>query len=330
MRGNVRTTAIHAKSIVGHPVTLTREWASLFLHLAKIKISLLATLSTATGYLLATGKITIDMLVPAAAVFLLACGSCALNQYQEREIDRWMERTKSRPIPSGRLNPETALWVSLGLILSGALILYFGAGDLALALGLFAVLWYNLIYTTLKQKMAFAAVPGALVGAIPPALGWVAGGGSILDPRIGGLALFFFIWQIPHFWLLLLEASKDYENAGLLSITQFFSTRQIKRIVFIWLLSTGVAGLSFPSLGLINFHFVYLFLFAATLWFIWSAIIFSRSQTVEVSSRFTFMKLNAYVLSVIFLLSFDRLLSSSSTAVNLISRMLTLIGFKLV
>jgi len=330
VRGNVKTTAIHVRSIVGHPVTLRREWASPFLHLAKIKISLLATLSTATGYLLATGKITIDMLVPTGAVFLLACGSCALNQYQEREIDRWMERTRSRPIPSGRLNPETALWVSLGLILSGALILFFGAGDLALALGLFAVLWYNLVYTPLKQKTAFAAVPGALVGAIPPALGWVAGGGEILDPRIGGVALFFFIWQIPHFWLLLLDASKDYENAGLPSITRFFSTRQIKRIVFIWLLSTGVSALTFPSIGLIHFHSVYFFLFAATIWFIWNAIIFSRSQTVEVSSRFTFMKLNAYVLSVIFLLSFDRLLSSSYTALNLISRMLTLIGFKLV
>ena len=250
MRKKVRTTAIDVRSIAGRQAYLRREWVNLLLHLVKIKISLLATLSTATGYLLATEKITIHMLVPGAAVLLLACGSCALNQYQERAIDQRMERTKSRPIPSGRLNPETALWISIGLILSGALILYFGAGDLALALGLFAVLWYNLIYTPLKQKTAFAAVPGALVGAIPPALGWVAGGGSILDPRIGGLALFFFLWQIPHFWLLLLDSSKDYENAGLPSITRFFSTRQIKRIVFIWLLATGVSALTFPSFGL--------------------------------------------------------------------------------
>jgi len=288
-----------------------REWVSLLLDLGKIKISLLATLSTATGYLLATGKITTQMFVPTAAVFLLACGSCALNQYQEREIDQWMERTKSRPIPSGRLNPETALRISLGLILFGALTLFFGAGTLTLALGLFAVLWYNLIYTPLKQKTAFAAVPGALVGAIPPVLGWVAGGGTLLDPRIGGVGLFFFIWQIPHFWLLLLDASKDYENAGLPSITRFFSTRQIKRIVFIWLLSTGVSALTFPAFGLINLRSVYLFFFAATVWLTWTTIIFLRSQTVEVSSRFTFMKLNVYVLFVIFLLSFDRLLSPS-------------------
>ena len=219
-----------------------------------------------------------------------------------------MERTKSRPIPSGRLNPETALWISIGLIFSGALILFFGAGVLALALGLFAVLWYNLIYTPLKQKTAFAAVPGALVGAIPPALGWVAGGGTLLDPRIGGLALFFFIWQIPHFWLLLLDSSKDYENAGLPSITRFFSTRQIERIVFIWLLSTGVSALTFPSLGLVHFRSVYLFLLVATSWFLWDAIHFFRSSPRTSTLRIAFMKLNAYALAVLLLLSVDRFL----------------------
>jgi len=328
VRENLKTTAVNHRVITLRQAYSLREWVNLLLHLAKIKISLLATLSTATGYLLATGKITIHMLVPTTAVFLLACGSCALNQYQEREIDQWMERTKSRPIPSGRLDPETALWISLGLMLSGALTLFFGAGDLALALGLFAVLWYNLIYTPLKQKTAFAAVPGALVGAIPPVLGWVAGGGEILDPRVGGVALFFFIWQIPHFWILLLVASKDYENVGLPSITHIFSTRQIKRIVFIWLLSTGVSALTFPCSGLIHFRPVYFLLLVVTSWFIWNAVIYSGSQTVEVSSRFIFTKLNTYVLSVIFLLSFDRLLSSSHTAVNLINGMLTAIGFK--
>ena len=287
-----------------------REWFTILLDLAKIRISLLATLSTATGYLLATGKITIHMLVPTGAVFLLACGSCALNQYQDREIDQLMERTKPRPIPSGRLDPETALWISIGLIVLGSLILFSGAGDLALALGIFSVLWYNLIYTPLKRKTAFAAIPGALVGAIPPALGWVTGGGRILDPRIVGVALFFFIWQMPHFWLLLLDFSEDYKRAGLPSITQLFSRQQIKRIVFIWLLSTGVAGLSFPSSGLINFHFVYLFLFAATSWFIWNAIEFFTFNPQGTRVRIVFTKLNIYALFVLFLLSVDRFLSS--------------------
>ena len=304
----MKITVVNLRGIPLRQAYSFREWVNLLLDLGKIKISLLATFSTATGYLLATRKITVHLLVPSAAVFLLACGSCAFNQYQEREIDRWMERTKSRPIPSGRLNPETALWISTGLIFSGALILFSGAGVLALALGLFAVLWYNLIYTSLKQKTAFAAVPGALVGAIPPALGWVAGGGTLLDPRIGGLALFFFIWQIPHFWLLLLDSSKDYENAGLPSITRFFSTRQIERIVFIWLLSTGVSALTFPSLGLIHFRSVYFFLLVATIWSLWGAIHFFRSSPRTSTLRIAFMNLNAYALAVLILLSVDRFL----------------------
>lgn len=310
MRGNVRTTVVPAKNVISRPVTLWREWVTLLLHLAKVRISLLATLSTATGYLLETGRLTIHTLVPTAAVFLLACGSCALNQYQEREIDQRMERTKSRPLPSGRLNPEAALWISIGLILSGSLILFFGAGDLALALGLFAVLWYNLIYTPLKQKTAFAAVPGALVGAIPPVLGWTAGGGEILDPRIGGVALFFFLWQIPHFWLLLLDVSKDYENARLPSVTKIFSPKQIKRILFIWLLSTGVSSLILPLFGFLNSSPFYFLVVAAASWLFWNAVILLRSDGDQGSWRAPFLKLNVYAILIISVLSADRLLNS--------------------
>jgi protoheme IX farnesyltransferase len=310
VRENVRTTAINVRSVDGQQACSLREWGNLFLHLGKIKISLLATLSTATGYLLATGTITLDVLVPSAAVFLLACGSCALNQYQEREIDQWMDRTKSRPIPSGRLNPEAALWISIGLILSGSIVLYCGAGDPPLALGLFAVLWYNLVYTPLKQKTAFAAVPGALVGAIPPVLGWVAGGGSMFDPRIWGVALFFFVWQVPHFWLLLLDVSKDYEKVRLPSITKIFSAEQIKRIVFVWLLSTGVSSLLIPLFGFLNSSFFYFLLVAAVSWLFWNAALFLRSHREGASLRATFTKLNIYAILIISLLSVDRLLSS--------------------
>jgi heme o synthase len=301
---------ISVRNINMNRVCAWREGLSVFLALTKIGISLLATLTTAAGYLLATGKITLHMLVPSTAVFLLACGSCALNQYQEREIDRWMARTKSRPIPSGRLNPEAALRISIGLILAGSLILFCGTGGPALALGLFAVFWYNLIYTPLKQKTAFAAVPGALVGAIPPALGWVTGGGRLFDPRIGGVALFFFLWQIPHFWLLLLDSSKDYENAGLPSITKIFSTDQIKRIISIWLVSTGVSSLIIPLFGFFNSFFFSLLLVAAASWLFWNTIIFLRSYGDKDSWRATFMKLNIYAILVISLLSVDRLLSS--------------------
>ena len=302
-------TAVHIRNITFSQACSRREWFIILLHLGKLKISLLATLSATTGHLLATGKITIPMLLPTAAVFLLASGSCALNQYQEREIDRLMERTKSRPIPSGRLNPEAALWIAMGLIFSGCVILFYGTTFRGLILGLLAILWYNLIYTPLKRKTAFAAVPGALVGAIPPVLGWVTGGGSMLDPRIWGVSLFFFIWQIPHFWLLLLDFSKDYERAGLPSITKIFSTQQIKRIVSVWLLWTGASSLIIPLCGFFNSFSIRLFLMTITCWLFWNAIIFLRSYPEKTSQSPIFANLNIYALIVTLLLSLDKLVS---------------------
>jgi protoheme IX farnesyltransferase len=309
MREDVRTTAIDIRNIAGHPDPSWREWPTLLLQLGRIKISLLATLSAAAGYLLATGRISIHMLAPTAAVFLIACGSCGFNQYQERKIDQLMLRTRLRPIPSGRLNPETALFISLGLILSGFVILLYGANKIALYLGLFAVAWYNGVYTYLKQKTAFAATPGALVGTIPPALGWVTGGGRILDPRIGAIALFFFIWQIPHFWLLLLDSSRDYERTGLPCITKVFSAKQIKRIIFTWLLSTGVSSLIIPLFGLLNSFFSCLLLMAAACWLFLNAVSFLKADFEEAISRAIFTKLNLFILIVLALLSFSKMLA---------------------
>ena len=302
-------TAFSIQKIRGSEACSWREWPIVLLQLGKMKISLLATLTTATGYLLATGKVTIHMFLPTAAVFLLASGSCALNQYQEREIDRLMERTRSRPIPSGRLSPDAALSISMGLIFSGSLLLFYGTSAPGLILGLLAILWYNLIYTPLKQKIPFAAVPGALVGAIPPAIGWVTGGGSVFDTRIWGVLLFFFIWQVPHFWLLLLDFSKDYELAGLPSITRILSTAQIKRIVFVWLLGTGASSLLIPLFGFFNSLSIRLFLMIATCWLFWNAIAFVKSYPQKIGQMSIFTNLNIYTVIVILLLSLDKLLS---------------------
>jgi protoheme IX farnesyltransferase len=300
---------MNSRSVISRRTGSCTEYSFLLLQLGKMKISLLATLSAATGYLLAAEKITIHILVPTASVFLLACGACAFNQYQERKIDRLMERTRSRPIPSGRLNPQAALWISTGFILLGSLILLYAREVLALTLALFAVLWYNLVYTPLKQKTAFAAVPGAIVGAIPPILGWVSAGGTMEDPRIWGIALFFFLWQIPHFWLLLLDFSKDYERAGLPSIAKVFSTEQIKRIVFVWLLSTGVSSLAIPLFGFFKSIFFYIFLASAALWLLWNAVLFLGSNGEEISFRLMLARLNSYVVLVISVLSLDKVLS---------------------
>lgn len=300
------STVINVKSIANRAY-FWKEWAILLLSLGKIRISLLVTFSTAAGYLLAAQEVTLHMFVPAAAVFLLACGSCALNQYQEREIDALMDRTRNRPLPSGKLNPSFALFVSLGLISAGSFILFHGASLLAGILGLFAIFWYNGIYTPLKRKTAFAAIPGALIGAIPPALGWVSGGGSLLDPRIRAVVLFFYMWQVPHFWLLLLDFGKDYEKAGLPSLTRIFTPAQLSRMTFMWISATAVACLVTPLFGIAESSAIRGGLFVAAFWLVWKGSKLLKVHSLEFPFHFTFSTINSYAFVVIVLFTLDKL-----------------------
>ena len=321
---------IEVKPILTIQFSPWKQWAILLLSLGKIRISLFATLTSTAGYLLATGQAGTGMVLAPVAVFLQAFGSCSLNQYQERAIDASMERTRNRVLPSKRLTPKAALTISLAEIVLGSLLLLFAVNLLALLLGLFAVFWYNGVYTYLKQKTAFAVIPGALIGAIPPAIGWVSGGGDLLDPRMRGIALFFYMWQAPHFWLLLLDVGKEYEAAGLPSVTRIFSTKQLKRILFIWLLSTGVSCLLIPLFGVGASVPVRILLVGLTLWLFWITIDFLKSSSQGPSFRLAFTRLNIYVFFVIVLLSLDRFLFFSYTRTDLITRMLASIGFKLV
>ena len=277
----------------------TTKWVILILNLSKIKISLLVTFTALAGYVLAVGQITPRIFLLGGAIFILASGSCALNQYQEREIDRLMARTRGRPLPSGMLESSTALRIALSLILAASLVLFYGINGMAMVLGLLAIFWYNGLYTYLKRKTAFAVLPGALVGMIPPLLGWVSGGGHLFDPRIWGIAFFFFIWQVPHFWLLLLEVAKDYESAGLPSITKIFSASQINRIVFIWFLSTGASCLLIPLFGFGDFIPVRIFLLGATFWFVWNGVRFFKSSSSETAFRRAFTSINLYAILVV-------------------------------
>lgn len=287
-----------------------QRYLKIFLDLSKGRIALLAALSTATGYLLASDSVSLAIVFPTVGLFLLACGSSALNQYQERDIDCLMKRTKGRPIPSARLTPPQALVIALLSMLSGSLILLVGSNVVALGLGLFAAFWYNAIYTPLKKRSPFAAIPGALVGAIPPAVGWAAAGGSPFDPKILALCFFFFVWQVPHFWLLLLVYGKDYEEAGLPSLTSIFTAGQLSQITFVWILATAVTCLLIPLFGTVQTTVTNLSLLGLTLWLVWGATRFFRARGEELSFRSAFREINIYALAVISLLSLDKIINT--------------------
>ncbi|PLW96647.1 MAG: hypothetical protein C0591_08295, partial [Marinilabiliales bacterium] len=184
---------------------------------------------------------------------------------------------------------------------------YLGSNFLAAQLGLLALILYNGIYTPLKRKTAFAVVPGSIIGAIPPMVGWVAGGGQLSDPRLFILAFFFFIWQVPHFWLLMLKYGKEYEEAGYPSITSMISKQQIKNATFMWTAATAVTALMIPVSGLMSTVFFKITIVLASIWLI---IVFARllsSKKEDFNPFYYFMRINYFVLIMIIALSIDPL-----------------------
>ncbi|UCG51658.1 MAG: protoheme IX farnesyltransferase [Candidatus Latescibacterota bacterium] len=291
-------------------MSTTRRHVDTILRLGKARISSLATISMIAGYVLAHGNVSWPLVSLTLGVFLLACGSSALNQIQEREIDGRMRRTMGRPLPTGRASLAFAAAVSSGCLIAGSLAILWSSNPQAMALGILAVVWYNVVYTPLKRVTAFAAVPGGVVGAIPPVIGWVAGGGSAADPRILAVAFFFFMWQIPHFWLLLLSTGgEEYESAGLPSLTRFFSLEQIARITFMWILGTAMVCLVIPLFGVIESAWINMGLFVAGLWLVWRSARILRSTTGGPAFRHAFKHVNLYVCWVISLLAIGGVLS---------------------
>ena len=282
----------------------------IFAEITKLKITIFVTVTTMFGFIAATDSISFQILLPTLGILLLACGSAALNHYQERKTDILMDRTKNRPIPSGKISAKSTLQLSVALVVLGSILLFVSSGLLALSLGLLNLIWYNAVYTPLKKVSALAIIPGSLVGAIPPVVGWVAGGGNILDPQIILISFFFFIWQIPHFWLLLMVLDKDYQKAGFPTLTQIFSQQQLGRITFVWIIATGVTGLLLPLFQISHNQFVNYSLFIAALLLAYKSINLLQ-QTQETSAfRFAFRSINYFALFVVLVVTIDKLFVS--------------------
>jgi protoheme IX farnesyltransferase len=277
--------------------------------LTKIRITVFVTFTTFFGYIAASGEINPGIILPSLGILFLACGSAVINHYQERKTDALMDRTKNRPIPSGRISAGNALKIAVTLLVCGSIILYFSAGLLALALGLLNLVWYNGIYTPLKKKNPLAIIPGSLVGAIPPAVGWVAAGGYIFDPQIIILSFFFFIWQIPHFWLLLLVLSKDYEKAGFPTLTRIFTDEQLARITFIWIIATIVTGFMIPLFGIVKYPLIEAGLIISGIWLAWNSVkLLKITGESKRYNGFIFRRINLFAVLVVILLSIDKLI----------------------
>jgi len=222
-----------------------------WLELVKLRITVASTVTTGVGYVMARGQFDLHMIPVMAGILLQACGAAALNQVQDAPLDGLMKRTAGRPIPSGRISRLGAAAYAVLLLFAGTNLLWLSGSTPAL-LGLAAAVIYNGIYTPLKRVTPFVVLPGAVIGALPPVVGWSAAGGYLVDPAIHLVAFFFFIWQIPHFWLLLLFYSRDYEAGGLPSLFDRFDRRQVVKLTFMWIAALCVAALLLPLVRLFD------------------------------------------------------------------------------
>jgi heme o synthase len=193
--------------------------ANAYVALTKPDVSFLVLITTAAGYYMgARGPVNwLHLIDTVFGTMLIAAGTAALNHYIERDSDRLMRRTASRPLPSGVLKPRQALAYGIALSVSGALYLYFASGALAAGLGVATCLGYLLAYTPLKKRTVWATFVGAFPGAVPPMIGWVAASGRL---DLGAWLLFaiLFFWQFPHFHAIAWMYREDYARAGILML----------------------------------------------------------------------------------------------------------------
>ncbi len=272
---------------------------SLFVRLFRLRLSLFVALSAATGHAAAAFRLGWDILLPSFACILLAAGSSALNQYQERKLDGQMSRTSDRPIPAGNIAPIHAIVVALGLIGSALLVLALFCGTWATLFGVCAVVLYNGLYTWMKTWTAFAAVPGAVIGALGPAIGWVAAGGAPQSPALLAIATVFFLWQVPHFWLLNLNNPTDYRDAGYPSPVDSMGGERLYRVGLLWIACTAVATLSLPLFGLLSNGSLYLVLCATAAVL---GVVLLRTVRRPMRYRVGFAGVNMFVLVTMILL----------------------------
>ncbi len=283
-----------------------KKLIKIFFELGKIRITVFVAISTSIGYVLYSGKIDINIILPILGVFFLAVGSSALNHLQEEQYDKIMARTKNRPLPSQAVSRFFVVNFVIFFVLLGILLL-FKVNLSSLILGIITLIWYNGIYTPLKKVIAMAVVPGSVIGALPPLIGWVAAGGNILDATGLALALSFFIWQVPHFWLLLLIFDKEYKEAGYPTLTEKFSEFQLRRISFVWIMALFVNSLLIPFFYIPKNLVAVLIIIASSVWLLYSSYYLLKENFDKQNVKKNFYKLNFYILIVVFTLFIDKL-----------------------
>lgn len=187
-----------------------------YIELTKPRITWLILMSTAVGFYFGHhgSWSVLTILNTVIGTGLIASGTAALNQWYERDADRHMRRTQGRPLPSGRMQPNRALFFGVALAVAGGLELGLGVNWLSAALGVFTLFMYLFLYTPLKQTTWWSTTIGAFPGAMPPLIGYAAAANK-LTAEAWVLYAILFLWQFPHFYAIAWMYREDYSRAGI-------------------------------------------------------------------------------------------------------------------
>src|SRR6266849_6572359 len=268
----VETAARNGESLRGRVL----DFAELF----KARLTLLVLLTTAAGfYLGAESPISYPALFHVVfGTAAAAAGAAALNQWWERKLDALMRRTRTRPVPAGRMRPVEALTLGVALSTFGVGYLAVACNALSAALAALTIVIYIFGYTPLKRASTANTIVGAIPGAIPPMIGWAAARGAI---EAGAWSLFaiVFLWQLPHFFAIAWMYREDYSRAGfrMISSDDRSGERSASQSVFFCILLLVIAGLP-TFLGIATFVYLAIELLLGGL-FVAVAMRFLRMRT---------------------------------------------------
>jgi heme o synthase len=278
---------------------LTRD----YLELSKSRIVFMVVITTVAGFLFAAKTVDPILLLHAlVGTALVAAGTNALNQYVEREHDAKMHRTRTRPLPGGRITPRAALVFSSAISVIGTLYLGLLVNWLTAFLGAFTLTSYIFVYTPLKRMSTICTIIGAIPGAVPPLMGWTAATNEL---GLGGWIAFaiLFLWQLPHFMAISWIYREDYARGGfhMLSVQDGDGAAVARQAIYysLALLAVSVTPTFFGLTGmayLIGATLCGAAMLAASVRFF-----FDRGR----NARSLFMISNLYLLTVMLLLVVD-------------------------
>jgi len=272
--------------------------------IAKVFLCLLVAFSALFGFFLVTVHSPVHGLLVFFGVLSLAAGAATLNSVQERLTDGGMGRTRHRPLAQGLISRRNGLLQAQLLLGAGFFVLYIGSASVAPVLaGIFSVLLYNFLYTPLKHKTVWAIFPGALCGALPPYIGWLAAGGGAMAPEIISVIALFIVWQIPHFWLVVLDNQQDYRFGDIPSILKMMPAKSLRFVSVVWVLAM-VAILNTIAVLIVDVHVPgrVVISFGSFLFFVFYT--YQIGFKKRLSYRFLFVSLNLFMLLVMIVLVF--------------------------